>query len=60
LPSFLSLQIYSKKVETVAKTTPEKEIKRELYELEADISACKTGQQSNDYDFEILESKGKV
>ena len=33
LPTLLSLQIYSKQVETVAKTTPEKEIQRELSEL---------------------------
>jgi hypothetical protein len=33
LPSFLSLQLYAKTVETVAKATPEREIKRELNEL---------------------------
>jgi hypothetical protein len=60
LPAFLSLQIYAKEVETVAKTTPDRELKKELNELESDITACRTGQLSNDYDFEILESKGKV
>lgn len=60
LSTFLSLQIYAKSIDNVKKAALEREIKKELSELQQDINRCKTDNRSNDYDFQILEAKGKV
>lgn len=60
LPHFLSLQLYANSRQHLAKTVPEKEITKELEQLAADIELCKSEPHSNDYQFEILEGKGKV
>jgi hypothetical protein len=41
LPAFLSLQLYAREVDNVTKTAPDREIKREINELETEIAACR-------------------
>lgn len=60
LPHFLTLQIYAQQRQSIAKNTPQRELRREIGQLTGELEQCRSQQSSSDYEFEVLEHKGKV